>query len=889
MSTKSETYDVAQDIWKRKYAYEDEASIKETMLRVAKAIGGMEQDSEKWINEFASILTTLEFLPGGRIIANAGTKRTASTMFNCYVMGDIVDSMKGIYGAVTEAAITQQQGGGVGFDFSSIRPDGANVKGCEAKASGPLSFMQVFDSSCRTIMAAGNRRGAQMGVLRCDHPDIEKFITAKRGNENLRMFNLSVGITDAFIEAVKADKDWDLVFDATVYKTIKAKELWDQIMKSTYDFAEPGFLLLDKINRENNLNYCETIKATNPCVVRGTTILTKEYGEVAIESVLDQPLTIWNGYQWSTDVVPQITGYNQPILRVDFSNGGSITCTDYHGFYLRNRTEKLEAKFLAVGDTLEQWYIPSGEPQPYLMSGIQVMKITPMGIEDVVYCFSEPLQHRGVFNGIMTANCGEQPLPPYGACLLGSVNLTKFVRNPFEKDANVDLHRLAQVVKIAVRLLDNVIDYSIFPLKAQEEEAKQKRRMGIGITGLADTLIMLGLKYDTDRARECAGSIMRIIDGEAYASSVFLAKEKGAFPAWDKTQYGAHFKKVLAMTSGFEVDYELTGIRNSHLTSIAPTGTISMLAGNVSSGLEPVFAYAYDRKIRNTIETDTTTVSVEDYAYKLYCEKMGRKVPVKELPEYFVDASSIDPMDHLRMQATLQGWVDSSISKTINVPADYPFVKFKDLYMKAWELGCKGCTTFRPSENFEGILIKKEDKKIEAPAPVVVTKVKRPYVLSGKSYKIKTPMGHSYFVIINDIMGGNGKMRPYEIFINSKQAVNQAWVVALARLTSAVFHHDSDPSFIVEELKTIQDNDGGWWEDGKFIPSLISKIGSVIEAHINALNGAPVVEELSEKEQETEIEKTNIPGMVCPSCNERTLIQSEGCAKCFSCNYSKCS
>ena len=458
-------YDIATEIWNRKYRYmgnqkdiPEDKTIEDTLHRVARAVAANEQDARLWESKFEEILIPHYFLPGGRIIANAGTQRTEVTMFNCYVMNNIEDSIEGIFDTVKDSAVTQKQGGGVGFDFSSLRPKDSHIKGCESKSSGPISFMQVLDSTCRTIMSAGQRRGAQMGVMRCDHPDIEQFITAKRGNAALQMFNLSVAITEKFIHAVKHNEDWELSFNGQVHKTIRATELWDLIMKSTYDFAEPGFILMDKINEMNNLYYCETIAATNPC--------------------------------------------------------------------------------------------------------------------------------------------GEQPLPPFGACLLGSLNLTKFVKNPFEDNAEIDYDLMREVTRTAVRFLDNVVDISGYPLTQQRDEARRKRRMGLGITGLADMLIFLGIRYGSAKSIEVASEVMKTISHESYEASIGIAKEKGSFPLLEEAKFcrGKHVEKL---PEEIRAGIKKFGLRNSHLTSIAPTGTISLLAGNVSSGLEPVFAFKYNRRIRN--------------------------------------------------------------------------------------------------------------------------------------------------------------------------------------------------------------------------------------------------------------------------------------------------
>ena len=745
----SKFYDISKDIWERKYRYKGggdcpkDQSIKETMLRVASSIASKEKDKVRWTKEFAAVLENLEFLPGGRIIANAGTQRTDVTMFNCYVMNTIEDSIEGIFETVKEAAITQKQGGGVGFDFSSLRPRGSHIKGCEAKSSGPLSFMQVLDSTCRTIMSAGQRRGAQMGVMRCDHPDIEEFVTAKRKNSTLQMFNLSVAITEKFINAVKSNDDWELSFNGVVFKTVRAVELWNLIMQSTYDFAEPGFILIDKINEMNNLYYCETIAATNPC--------------------------------------------------------------------------------------------------------------------------------------------GEQPLPPYGACLLGSLNLAKFVKNPFTDDAKIDYARMEKVTSVAVRLLDNVIDLSVYPLDEQKIEAKSKRRMGLGITGLADLLIFMGVKYGTEKSLKIAEKVMQTISHTAYRTSIKIADEKGAFPLLNTDAYlKGNF--VSQLPEDIKDGIRQFGIRNSHLTSIAPTGTISLLADNVSSGLEPVFSFSYIRKIRNGNENDVSEVEVTDYAYRKFCEFKKSHVKESELPDYFVTSDTIEPKKHIKMQAVLQKYIDSSISKTINIPTEYPFDKFKDLYLYAYEKGLKGCTTFRPSEHIMGVLLKKDDKK---EVPVASQFISRPTELEGTTYKIKTPLSpDALYLTINDIID-NEKRRPYELFINTKNLQHFSWIVAMTRLISAVFRKEEDPSFLVDELKSIYDPNGGYFSNGRFVPSLAADIGLVIDQHLKKIGlkdakKNPVIK----NEQLDKAKSDNL--MICPSCNEKGLYSSENCLKCILCGYSKC-
>jgi len=747
-------YDIINDIWNRKYRYRgsedtpEDKSVEETMRRVAVNIAKSEKDQNRWQKAFEDILISQAFLPGGRIIANAGTERTEVTMFNCYVMDTIPDSIEGIFDTVKDSAVTQKQGGGVGFDFSTLRPQDAHIKGCEAKSSGPLSFMQVLDSTCRTIMSAGQRRGAQMGVMRCDHPDIEAFITAKRNNATLQMFNLSVAITEKFISAVKNNEDWELKFNGIVHRTIRAVELWDLIMQSTYDFAEPGFILIDKINEMNNLYYCETIAATNPC--------------------------------------------------------------------------------------------------------------------------------------------GEQPLPPYGACLLGSLNLTKFVKDAFTDKAEVDYDTIAAVTGIAVRLLDNVIDISGYPLDQQLQEAKSKRRMGLGITGLADMLIFLGIRYGSARSLEVTSKIMETINQAAYRASIEIAREKGSFPLLNKD---AHCKSkfVSKMPKDIIDGIKEHGLRNSHLTSIAPTGTISLFAGNVSSGLEPVFAFSYNRKIRNGNENDVAEVEVTDYAYRKYCDLKGKHVDDKDLPDYFVTSENITPEEHINMQAVLQQHVDSSISKTINIPTDYPFDKFKDLYIYAHSKGLKGCTTFRPSEHITGVLTKKDDgKKKEEKASF--GHEPRPTELEGTTYKIKTPLSpDALYLTINDLVEKNHR-RPYELFINTKNLQQLSWIVAMTRLISAVFRKEPDPSFLVEELKSIYDPNGGYFSNGRFVPSLAADIGLVIEQHLRKIGimeeQKKTAEVVAAQDKNQNVVSSNL--MICPQCNDKGLYSAENCLKCILCGYSKC-
>ena len=745
---------IAEQIWDMKYRLktaDDEpidSCVEESWRRVAKDLARVEAEPGIWEEKFYAALEDFKFLPAGRIAAGAGTQRKV-TLFNCFVMGTVPDDMGGIFDMLKEAALTMQQGGGIGYDFSTIRPKGALVKGVAADASGPLSFMDVWDSMCRTIMSAGSRRGAMMATLRCDHPDIEDFIAAKSDPARLRMFNVSVLVTDPFMEAVKADGDWDLVFEGQIYKTLSARKLWDQIMQSTYEFAEPGVIFIDRINQANNLSYCETIAATNPC--------------------------------------------------------------------------------------------------------------------------------------------GEQPLPPYGACLLGSINLARLVEAPFERGAQLSAAALQDLVATAVRMMDNVVDASNFPLEAQALEARNKRRIGLGVTGLADALLMLGLRYGSEAAARQTEDWLHAIARAAYLASVQLAKEKGAFPLFEAGPYLAS-GTMQGMDEDVRAEIARHGIRNALLTSIAPTGTISLYAGNVSSGIEPVFAYAYTRKVLQK-DGSRSEEEVVDYAVQMWRDKFGDA----DLPDYFVNAQTLAPKDHVKMQAAAQKWVDSSISKTINCPEDISFEAFKEVYSAAYESGCKGCTTYRPNAVTGSVLSVSESSETtpetDQGAEVIYMSepLDRPQALEGQTYKLKWPDSeHAIYLTVNDVVV-NGHRRPFEVFINSKNMEHFAWTVALTRMISAVFRRGGDVSFVVEELKAVFDPRGGAWIKGKYIPSILAAIGGVLETHMVAI-GFLEGEGLGLKQDPQAVMPAGASGKgkACSSCGQYDLRMVEGCMTCASCGYSKC-
>lgn len=567
--------ELSRYIWQTRYRWGREASIVDSWHRVARAVAGREGvHRDAWAGRFRHLLDGFRFLPGGRILAGAGTGRDA-TLFNCFVMGVIPASLEGAFDSLKEGALTLQQGGGVGFDFSTLLPAGAEDRMTGSIAPGPVAFMRLWDAMCANVLPAGVRRGAMMATLRCDHPDIAQFISAKHERHSLRQFNLSVQVSDAFMEAVAAGSSWPLVFPAThfhtggaailrrrwtgsdglvdcaVVNTVPARELWEGLLQAAYDCAEPGVLFVDQINRENNLHATEFLTSTNPC--------------------------------------------------------------------------------------------------------------------------------------------GEVPLPPYGSCNLGSLNLTAFVIDPFAPGARLDMNALEGAARLAVRFLDNVIDVSAYPLARQAEAAFATRRIGLGITGLADALAMLGQRYDGWTARGVAGDILRRVCLAAYEASVELAGERGAFPAFEPARF-LESRFVGRLPGSLQARIGRTGIRNSHLLAIAPAGTISLLAGNVSSGIEPIYALQVRRRVREA-DGSHAIHEVDDFAWRLWrtCH------PGQPRPDALLGAQDIAGADQLAMQAALQPWVDNAISKTINVAEDIPFDEFRELYGTAFRHGLKGCTVFRPN------------------------------------------------------------------------------------------------------------------------------------------------------------------------------------------------
>jgi len=826
---------VCVDVWREKYRYNDEPDYAATCARVVAALCANE--SAEFRKAALRAMIAREIIPAGRILAGAGTKKRV-TLINCFVSPYIQDSMathldrpgKGIMDSLADAAYSLQMGGGIGMDFSTIRPRGAVVKRTGSTSSGVLPFMDMWNAMSETIMSAGHRRGAMMGTLRCDHPDIEEFIEAKQQRGRLENFNVSILVTDAFMQAVAEDKNWHLVFDVPpskdcggnrlisddrgvfyhgpsathghVYKTVRARDLWEKITAATYMHAEPGVIFIDRVNEQNNLSYCETIHACNPC--------------------------------------------------------------------------------------------------------------------------------------------GEQMLPDSGACNLGHVNLAAMVINPFTEGALFDVMRLRTAAEIMVRLLDNVLDVTQWPTREQKKEGRAKRRIGLGFTGLASALQQLGIPYGSDRAVKFTNEVMRNLAVAAYRESCELARLRGPFPAFDAANF-CEAPFVRRLDEVYEVidGIRKHGIRNGVLLSIAPTGTTSLMAGNISSGIEPVFAHRYRRRVRAENGAMEAEYSVFDYGYLKYCAHVGANPEEgADLPAAFVTADQLTVEQHLRMAVAAQEWVDSAISKTINCPASMSLGEFREVYRRAYDFGLKGCTTYRPDpRSARGAVLISDDRKEvissgseeegarggqgqdrssrqggsaaggidgeEAAQPKPLTaaprtddKIPMQEVVDARRYRIKWPTEDcSYYVIITDYLDASGRRRPFELFISTKSERHSEWVKAFSLLVTAIFRREGDPAFVVDELRSVFSAGGGAWvrvpweEKSKLAPSLVAAIGLKIEEHLRWLELIPRDEILPKLVLKMPEEGT-MPAAelldVCDTCGARAVIYSEGCATCHACGRSDC-
>lgn len=1172
------TQPISQDVLAEKYLKAGETGAEDLYRRVARALASVEKDGlrAEWEPKFLANLHA-GAIGAGRIMSAAGTDIQA-TLINCFVqpVGDCIqgfddEGYPGIYEALREAAETMRRGGGVGYDFSRIRPKGAEVKGTASMASGPCSYINVFDQSCSTVESAGARRGAQMGVLRIDHPDVLEFITAKRTPGRWNNFNVSVGVPDRFMEALSADGPWELVHKARpgaklmargafqradglwVYQTLAARELWDTIMKSAYDFAEPGILFLDHINEDNNLRYCEGIAATNPCVTADTWVMTEE-GPRRVADLVGRPFSaVVDGRSYQVMSQGFFATGRKPVFRLRTREGHELRLTADHRVRKVARKTRYslemtwaEAQVLKAGDeivlhnhrALGGWEGEGSEAEGYLLGllvgdgtlkadkavisvwapelkvvGHDVVARAANGSAGVVRAaeaaaaslshradfrgFQRPIRHRGearmasaslrdlamamgmsvgnktitpamergssvfcagllrglfdadgsvqggqdkgvsirlaqsdlpllqtvqrmlqrlgvvsaiyterrpaglralpdgrggqalyatqsqhelvisgdnlkVFadhigfeddakaerlqaslsayrrsvnrerfiatvqsleadgeetvydvtvddvhafdaNGLVVHNCGEQPLPSYGCCDLGPIILTRFVRNPFGFGGRpeFDFDAFEQVVATQVRALDNVLDLTFWPLEQQREEAQAKRRIGVGFTGMGNTLAMLCLRYDRQEGRVMAANIAERMRDAAYRASIALAQEKGAFPKFEANGYLAPGTFASRLPEAIRQAIRQHGIRNSHLLSIAPTGTVSLaFADNASNGIEPPFSWTYRRKKRES-DGSTSEYAVEDHAWRLYRELGG---DVEQLPDYFVNALAMSAGEHIAMMEAVQPFVDTAISKTVNVPADYPYEDFKGLYQQAWRAHLKGLATYRPNSILGSVLDAgvPEAKTESAPpgvAPVdpmrTVIESRPKGALSAVADKIEywTQEGHKTLYIIVSFLpvptaDGTGTVeRAIEFFMPVGQSgESQQWITSTMRMLSLAARGGFLERALRDMRKVAWDRGPvrlGTYEkaDGTHVPMWHdSEVAAIAFALQNILarraqTAAAVVQHAPAMPELSGMPSGVMAGKKCPECGAHAMIRKDGCDYCTSCGH----
>ncbi len=851
----------SHDLWKRKYKSELDLSIDDTFARVAKAIAETPEEEQA----FFDLMSSGRFLPGGRILAYAGTDAHEGTFMNCYTMQDPEDDLQDIMKCLAKSARTMQLGGGIGLNFSKLRPEGMEVRGTKSAASGPVSFMEMWNAMSRTISGVGQRKGAMIAVLNVDHPDILKFIEAKRQNSSdhpvLEKFNISVGITDAFMGALtRNNRSWTLKFRTEDGREkishTDAKQIMKAIVESAYYSAEPGVLFLDTINRSNNLYYTgEKITACNPCITADTWIKTAE-GYYQVKDLIGKQFTaVVDGLQWQSDNRGFFWTGLRKVYRLE-TDLASLEATGDHLIAKVNDDgswEWVEVLRLKTGDKVRLQNHGEYSKMPFARVK-NVIPIRKMPVFDV----SIPGINAFDANGLYIHNCGELPMPPYGVCCLGSINLLAHVLYPFTEKAQVDEKLLTQTVQTAVRFLDSVIDTTPYPLKEQATVALKTRRIGLGFFGLGSAFAALGVKYGSDASLEVLRNIMSLIRNQAYLTSSKLAMEKGTFQLYEADSFlQAPFVKRLP--ENVKSAIKKNGIRNSQLLAVAPTGSISQLAGNCSSGIEPIFALSYERIVYGE------SVLVEDAAWRLYKELN----PNGEKPDFFVEAHQLPWRKHMVIQEVCQEYVDGAISKTINLPSDISLDELEEVFVEAWKRGLKGCTIYREG-SLEGEILRKQPRTSRKPKYSG-----RPYALDGVTYKVKLPQAkHAFYLTFTH----DGKM-PVELFINTNDPSVQEWTRAIGRLSSAVFRNVNDPTFLIEEFKGIYAPSGFWSSARKkYVPSLMAEFGEIMQDYFRKLglvtdhNG----------------ENGGAHFGYCTACGQYGLVLEEGCERCVLCGYNKC-
>jgi ribonucleotide reductase alpha subunit len=888
---------ISNNLFERKYCLYKEKTAEEVFMGISSENASNEKEFEKWKKIFYNTIVSGELIPAGRILANARPHSLMKNYNNCYTI-DIEDSMDSIFNSLKEDALISKVGGGVGFNVSKLRPKGSKIS-TGGESSGIMSFLEVFDASAKVIHTGGGRRSAHIAILNVDHPDIEEFITYKQGDENKRLtqFNISVGITDKFLNAVENDEDWDLVFEGEIYKTLKAKDLYDKIAKHAWWYNEPGVLFLDTVEKDNNGHHAFKMDRTNPCVAQGTLVDTLE-GLRKVEDIKEGDL-VSTLHEKGFEPVKTIEIHEDTYVnKVTFSNNITQYVTDAHIYHVKDQKSnsiiRKRMDNLFIGDKvqyqpldklrkvyldIEESYIT--EDNNYYQ---EILDIEWHVKKEKVYDLFCEESDTWITEGLVQQGCGEITMPSYSLCCLSSINLSKFVRYPFTEDAYFDFDRYKDVIKIGVRFLDNILDVTEYPLEKIKELSLNWRRIGLGITGLADAMLMLGIKYGTSPSLEFVNALGHNLANESYRASVDLAKEKGSFPAFDENIGNYGFIKKLDLE--IQKDIKKYGLRNIGLNTIAPVGTTSLTVGNnCSSGIEPIFALQYDRTIRNDDST-TYTETIYDNGWLEfldYSAENNLEIDPESLPDYIVSSHDIPIKAGIDVQSSFQYWIDHSISKTINIPYETTLEEYKDIFMYSWSKGLKGVTSFHDGASMEGIFStnKKEVKRHAEKRPKVLPcdiyemQVNKQRVLAlvgllnDKPYEVFLTDDPDDVINVQHAKQGTitkVKTNCYELSIKSKRGeyilhdISSVFDVAwgtLGRLVSMSLRHNVPLQFIVDQLNKT-----------KRFGTFSKGMARVLKKYI--------------KEGETVLSAEK-----CPECG-KDLIFKEGCKSCSNCGWSKC-